>query len=186
MSQQPPPPFTQQPPGPPPYGSPPAPQPSQQAWVPPVAGPAPGVAYASAGSRLVAYIVDAVVTWILIFVVSLVLGGIFAAGASSDNGGAVAGTSMVVWLLAIFVIWLGYFPWFWAHGGATPGMKMFHIRVVREVDGGPVTGGQAIMRLIGYWVSSFIFYLGFIWILIDAHKQGWHDKIANTVVVESR
>jgi len=185
MAQPPPPPYNPPPASPPPSAQPPYATPPQSSWVPPVVGPAPGVAYASGGSRLVAYIVDAVVTWILIVVVSLVLGGVMAAGASADSG-AVAGTSALVWLLAIFVIWLGYFPWFWAHGGATPGMKMLHIRVVREVDGGPVTGGQAILRLIGYWISSFIFYLGFIWILIDAHKQGWHDKIANTVVIESR
>jgi uncharacterized RDD family membrane protein YckC len=180
MAQQPPPPSS-----PPPYSPPPVAQPTQQAWVPPVSGPAPGVAYASGGSRLVAYIIDAVITWLLIIVVSIVLGGVMAAGASA-NSGAVAGSGLLVWFLAIFVIWLGYFPFFWARGGATPGMKMLHIRVVREVDGGPVTGGQAILRLIGYWISSFIFYLGFIWILIDAHKQGWHDKIANTVVIESR
>jgi uncharacterized RDD family membrane protein YckC len=26
--------------------------------------------------------------------------------------------------------------------------------------------------------------LGFIWIAFDAEKQGWHDKIAGTVVVQ--
>lgn len=180
MSQQPPPPYSPPPTSPAPYAAP-----APQAWVPPVAGPAAGVSYASGGSRLVAYIIDWVIAWILIVVVSIVLGSVMAAGASSDSG-AVAGTGFLVWFIALFVITLGYFPWFWSHGGATPGMKMLHIRVVREVDGGRVTGGQAIMRLIGYWVSSFIFYLGFIWILIDAHKQGWHDKIANTVVIESR
>jgi uncharacterized RDD family membrane protein YckC len=157
----------------------------QQGWIPPVAGPAAGVAYASGGARLIAYIVDWAVAWVLIVVVSLVLGTVMAAGASGGSG-AVAGTSFLVWFIALFVITLGYFPWFWAHGGATPGMKVLHIRVVREADGGPVSGGQAVMRLIGYWISAFIFYLGFIWILIDAHKQGWHDKIANTVVIESR
>ncbi len=179
----PPPPAAAPPPPPASQGRQPYATPPQSSWVPPVAGPAPGVAYASGGSRLVAYIIDAVVTWALVIVVSLVLGGLAAAGATA-NSGAVAGTSALVWLLALFVIWLGYFPWFWAHGGATPGMKMLHIRVVREVDGGPVTGGQAILRLLGYWVSSLIFYLGFIWILIDAHRQGWHDKIADTVVIQ--
>ena len=64
-------------------------------------------------------------------------------------------------------------------------MKMMGIRVVRDRDGGPVTGGQAILRLIGYWVSGFVFYLGYIWIFIDKRKRGWHDLIAGTVVVEA-
>ncbi len=194
MAQQPPP-FSPPPAGPPPssppptgqlpYGQPPVAQPAQQAWVPPVAGPAPGVAYASGGSRLVAYIIDIIIAWLLMFVVSLVLGAVLAAGASA-NSGAAAGTSILLWFVLLIVISLGYFPWFWSRGGATPGMKMLHIKVVREVDGGRLSGGQAFMRLIGYWISAMVFYLGFIWILIDAHKQGWHDKLANTVVIESR
>ncbi len=189
MAQQPPP-FNQSPSGPPPYGQqpysqPPYGQPPQQNWVPPVAGPAPGIAYASGGARLVAYIVDTIVAGILIVAVTIILGIVMSAGAASNSGAAVGGGALV-WFIALLVISLGYFPWFWSHGGATPGMKMLNIRVVREVDGGPVTGGQAILRLIGYWINSLVFYIGFIWILIDAHRQGWHDKLANTVVIESR
>jgi uncharacterized RDD family membrane protein YckC len=28
-----------------------------------------------------------------------------------------------------------------------------------------------------------VLFLGFFWIIWDAEKQGWHDKIAGTVVV---
>jgi uncharacterized RDD family membrane protein YckC len=42
---------------------------------------------------------------------------------------------------------------------------------------------QAVGRLLGYVVSS-ILYLGFIWILFDERRQGWHDKLAGTVVIE--
>jgi uncharacterized RDD family membrane protein YckC len=63
-------------------------------------------------------------------------------------------------------------------------MRLFRLRVVRDADGGPISGGQAILRLIGFWVSSFVLYLGFIWILIDSRRRGWHDLIAGTVVIE--
>ena len=63
-------------------------------------------------------------------------------------------------------------------------MKMLRLRVVRAADGGPVTGGQAVLRLIGFWISAAVFYLGFIWILFDSQRQGWHDKIASTVMIE--
>ena len=33
---------------------------------------------------------------------------------------------------------------------------------------------------------SLVFSLGYIWILIDQHRQGWHDKLAGTVVIEGR
>jgi uncharacterized RDD family membrane protein YckC len=28
-----------------------------------------------------------------------------------------------------------------------------------------------------------VFFLGFIWVAFDKRKQGWHDKIAGTVVI---
>ena len=65
-------------------------------------------------------------------------------------------------------------------------MRIVGIKVVRSVDGGPLTKQQALLRTLGYWVSSAVMYLGFIWILIDDRRQGWHDKIADTLVIEGR
>jgi uncharacterized RDD family membrane protein YckC len=35
----------------------------------------------------------------------------------------------------------------------------------------------------GKIISYVVIYLGFLWIIWDQRKQGWHDKIANTYVV---
>jgi uncharacterized RDD family membrane protein YckC len=163
--------------------------PPQQFYAQQPAGPAPGVRYASAGQRLIAYIIDNI---IIGFVVSLfyVLGFvILAGGASVDaNGnatlGAGAGIGALIFLVGVIVgiLWK---PFFWSRGGQTPAYKILGMRVVRARDGGPISFGTGILRLIGYAVSSFIFYLGFIWILFDAQKQGWHDKLANTVVIQA-
>ncbi|HEY5436447.1 MAG TPA: RDD family protein [Candidatus Limnocylindrales bacterium] len=143
--------------------------------------PAPGVFYAGNGARFIAYLVDALIMGAIMMAVTVVL-NVIAAAAASNGYTRLAGAS-VLFLLAIFLVYLVYMPWFWGHGGQTPGMKVFHLRVVRENDGGPVTMGQAFVRLIGFWVSIAVFYLGFIWILFDARRQGWHDKIAGTVVI---
>jgi uncharacterized RDD family membrane protein YckC len=45
--------------------------------------------------------------------------------------------------------------------------------------------GSAILRLIGYWVSGAVFYIGFIWIFVDKRRRGWMDLIASTVVVKA-
>ena len=114
-----------------------------------------------------------------------ILGGlVIAAGATADSG-FLAGTGAIVLIVALIIVPLAYFPWFWARDGSTPGMRMFGLRVVRDRDGGPISGGQAILRLIGYWIDGFVFYLGYIWILIDKRKRGWHDLIAGTVVVKT-
>jgi len=142
-------------------------------------GPAPGIQYAPHGDRLIAYIIDAIIVTVVTMVV-LVIAGF--AWAVIGNGAGV--TVFVLGLLAVVVVSLAYFPWFWARGGQTPGMRPFGLRVVRDSDGGAVGGGQAIVRLIGLWVSAIALYIGYIWIFIDERRRGWHDLIAGTVVIK--
>jgi hypothetical protein len=40
-----------------------------------------------------------------------------------------------------------------------------------------------VLRYVGYLVSGIVMSLGFIWILFDRKRQGWHDKLARTYVV---
>ena len=136
-------------------------------------GPAPGIDFASPGARLVGYIIDIAIQFILFLflaVVSIVLAAIFWPLAILSS-------------LLIFALAVGYFPYFWVSGGQTPGMSMMKIKVVRDADGGPVTAGAAILRLFGFWLSTAIFYLGFVWIFIDKRHRGWMDLIAGTVVI---
>jgi uncharacterized RDD family membrane protein YckC len=151
-------------------------------------GPAPGIAFAGFGERLLAYIIDALIVGAIVTVLSLLLAAPFIGMMGGDpndlSGGQIA--FIVAWALIIAVATIGYFPWFWARSGATPGMKAMGLRVVRDADGGPISVGQALLRLVGYWVSGLVFYLGYIWIFIDNRRRGWHDLIAGTLVVKSR
>jgi uncharacterized RDD family membrane protein YckC len=45
------------------------------------------------------------------------------------------------------------------------------------------SAGQMVMRYIGYYISTIPLLLGLIWVGIDSRKQGWHDKLAGTVVI---
>lgn len=72
-----------------------------------------------------------------------------------------------------------------AHMAKRRGKKALGIKVVRE-NGGKVNFHDAVIReILGKFLSGIIFGLGFIWILFDAKKQGWHDKIAKTVVIRA-
>ncbi|MGB5079468.1 MAG: RDD family protein [Burkholderiales bacterium] len=71
---------------------------------------------------------------------------------------------------------------FWRYRGATPGKMLLSARIVDAETLGPPSTGQLIGRYFAYILSS-IFMLGFIWIAFDKRKQGWHDKLAGTVVV---
>jgi uncharacterized RDD family membrane protein YckC len=140
----------------------------------PEAGPGPGLAFASPGSRLIAYILDIVIQF-LIFLLLAVLAILFA---------AIFWPLAILASLAIVAISVGYFPYFWARDGQTPGMSRMKIKVVRDADGGPISTGSAILRLIGLWIGLSVFYIGVIWIFVDKRKRGWQDLIGGTVVVD--
>lgn len=72
---------------------------------------------------------------------------------------------------------------FWSYKSATPGKMLLKLKIVDAKTGGKPTTGQLVMRYLGYYVSTIPFLLGLIWVGIDKRKQGWHDKLADTVVV---
>jgi len=71
---------------------------------------------------------------------------------------------------------------FWRYRGATPGKMLISAKIVDAQTLGTPSTGQLIGRYFAYIVSC-IFMLGFIWIAFDRRKQGWHDKLAGTVVI---
>jgi uncharacterized RDD family membrane protein YckC len=82
------------------------------------------------------------------------------------------------------IIGFVYFSYFWGVG-STPGMRIFGLQVVDAANPQAVGigFGRGALRYLGYIVSSFCCYIGLIWAAFDSRKQGWHDKIAGTVVV---
>ena len=72
---------------------------------------------------------------------------------------------------------------FWIARQATPGKMALSTKIVDADTFGPLTKGQAIGRYLGYYVSIFGLFIGFLWIAFDPRKQGWHDKLARTVVI---
>lgn len=141
----------------------------------PTPGPAPGVDFAEPGARLVAYIIDVlIITGVTVLLT--IIGVVFLV--------ILPIISVLFWLGAL-LFGLAYFPYFWAKDGQTIGNRQMRIRVVRDVDGGPVSMGSAILRLVGYWISGAVFYIGYIWIFVDQRRRGWMDLIAGTVVVKA-
>lgn len=68
--------------------------------------------------------------------------------------------------------------------GQTLGKRILGIRVIRR-DGRALGYREAVLRhLVGYPLGLFSGGLGFLWALWDAGQQGWHDKLAETVVIK--
>ena len=60
-------------------------------------------------------------------------------------------------------------------------MTFFGLRILDE-SGGPVPPRQDMRRLIGFALALIPFGLGFLGILLDERRRGWHDRCAGTVV----
>lgn len=121
------------------------------------------------GTRFVAFIIDA----ILLGVINQIVASVFGGGDPTRVGGLTT------------LIGIAYVVGLWTYwGGQTVGKKAMGIKVVKA-DGTPFGLVPAIIRYVGYIISGIVILLGFIWILFDPDKQGWHDKIAGTYVVKA-
>lgn len=75
-----------------------------------------------------------------------------------------------------------YYIFFWTLMGQTPGKMLLGLRII-SLNGSQLTFWQALRRFIGYFLSALALYAGYWWVLIDNRRQGWHDKLAGTIVV---
>jgi len=74
---------------------------------------------------------------------------------------------------------------FWTYKSATPGKMATKLTIVDARTGGQPSTGQLIGRYFGYYISMLPLFLGIFWVGIDRRKQGFHDKLAGTVVIKS-
>lgn len=73
--------------------------------------------------------------------------------------------------------------WFWLRFFGTPGKMALRLKIVDANTGNKVSFGQAIGRYFGYFIAGIPLFLGYLWVGIDRRKQGFHDKLAGTVVI---
>lgn len=72
---------------------------------------------------------------------------------------------------------------FWKFKQGSPGKLMLSMRIVDAETLGALSWGQCIGRYFSYVISFLGLCIGFMWVGWDARKQGWHDKLAGTVVI---
>jgi uncharacterized RDD family membrane protein YckC len=195
------------PPPPPPLGGPDpgfgAPPPVAQ-WAPPpgaysatVPG-APGLQYGRTLDRAMAWVLDSLIIGIPMIIVDLVILG----GAGVGNLARTTGPEVVAGVISAGD-YLLYFVAFWTgHARATPGMRLMklqlgdaHTGAVPTVQQGLIRwlalGGVATLAGIIPALSGLAGFLAFIWEIVllattatSPTKQGLHDRIANTAMVQ--
>ena len=137
------------------------------------------------GGRFVAWFLDGIFIGILGLVGGFILGGLVYLVGGSESDILIILTIVLSCVLALILMFIQfvYFGYFWSKSGQTIGMKLLNMKVVRR-DNEPLTFIRAGLRgTVGYWISSLIFNLGFIWAAFDEDQETWHDKIFDTWVV---
>lgn len=141
--------------------------------------PATETVYAGFWSRLWASIID---TILLSLVTYPLLISIYGWTYFSDEA-VLSGPAdfLLSWVLPTIGIIL-----FWIYKSATPGKMAIHARIVDAQTGGQPSTGQMVGRYFAYFISALPLGLGILWVAFDSRKQGWHDKLAGTVVIRTR
>lgn len=135
---------------------------------------------ASPGKRLLAHLIDGG-AW------TAILAGLWLWAASAGTIEQLMGA--LLWMLIILMIGFSLGAMIYTAGmtavfGGTIGKLLTGIEIV-DSAGKRISFWRAFFRnIIGYAVSGMALWLGFIWILVDKERRGWHDMMAETMVVE--
>jgi uncharacterized RDD family membrane protein YckC len=123
--------------------------------------------YADFSIRLVARLIDGVILGVVNWILRVLLG-------------AKLGADLAYVVLGLIVV---YDIGFWTWRAQTPGKMICGLKIIMK-DGRPINFFKAVLRYIGYYISGIPLWLGYLWIIWDRKKQGFHDKIAGTYVVQ--
>jgi uncharacterized RDD family membrane protein YckC len=150
--------------------------------------------YAGFISRLVAFVIDITIisavimfaTWFIsttleMLQVKLFLNTLIQSHGGSDILSEYPFLPIVASVTSLLFI-ISYHVFFWYTVGQTPGKAIMGIRIV-PLRGGRIPLWRAFLRYFAYTISALTLGLGFLWILIDDRRMGWHDKIARTCVI---
>jgi uncharacterized RDD family membrane protein YckC len=159
--------------------------------------PQPRIRYGGVSIRFVAFLIDSLIIGIplgILFGVLAVAGVLGSPVAQSDlppppPGGTAMGAvvlnpqAILSFCLFGLVVAAAYYVYFWGTSGSTLGMGLFELHVVDANTGHSIGIGRAVLRYVGVIVAAFPCWVGLIWAAFDPRMQGWHDKIASTVVL---
>jgi uncharacterized RDD family membrane protein YckC len=90
---------------------------------------------------------------------------------------------MGFWDAVFYIVPVVITVWFWVKYLGTPGKMLLRLRVIDSNTGQAISTAKGVGRYLGYYVSAIPLLLGFVWVAFDKRKQGFHDKLAGTLVI---
>ncbi|HLX22778.1 MAG TPA: RDD family protein [Usitatibacter sp.] len=127
--------------------------------------------------RLACIVYELLILAALVFVATMPFVAVFGDATQGWTRHALQG-----WIVAVCGV---YYVTFWTRGGQTLPMKTWRMRVVRP-DGSAIDTRQAVQRYGFAVLGLAAFGLGFLWALVDRDRQFLHDRLAGTIVADTR
>lgn len=85
-------------------------------------------------------------------------------------------------VIHVFMVFGGYFIWYWRHGGQTLAMQTWNLKLVGATGAAP-RQQQLYLRYFLSWPSLLFFGAGLLWAIFDRDRQFLHDRLAGTHVI---
>ena len=135
--------------------------------------------YAGFWVRFAATMIDSV---LMMMITTPLLLAVYGSGYFLMDGIIVGGWDFLIsWLMPAVVVIV-----FWRYKSATPGKMALKVKIVDANTGEPPSTAKLIGRYFAYFVAVIPVGLGFLWVAFDERKQGWHDKLAGTVLIRQQ
>lgn len=136
--------------------------------------------YAGFGRRAAASLIDTLIFSIVFGIIYFLINGQSNMQIISHDGqlqffSSQGWSQQLIYILVTVIMWVKFL--------GTPGKLLLGCHVVDAETKQPITIPQALVRYVGYFVSLLPLGLGFFWVIWDKRKQGFHDKLAKTIVI---
>lgn len=136
------------------------------------------ITLASVQKRGLAYLIDELLVSLLFIFIYL---DAIPHGASTEETIAFI-NSLFVYVMVLKIVYQTFFVWMY---GATLGRIAMKIKVISMSDLENPSFLFALSRSSFRIISESLFYLGFVWAMLNPKRETWHDKVANTLVVNA-
>ncbi|MFE7131174.1 RDD family protein [Streptomyces sp. NPDC057638] len=155
----------------------------------PLAGMPP---LADFGKRFAARVIDALIVFVPLALISLLVGGFSSGGADNwdDLANEVNTGRQWLWSLIGLVAYVGYDTLMVKKNGQTVGKRLMRIRVALLNDGAIPDTRSSLVRALVLWAPALLCCFCVWWLVIiitiiadKPYRQGLHDKAGKTVVV---
>jgi uncharacterized RDD family membrane protein YckC len=93
-------------------------------------------------------------------------------------------TTVLLWTMIAQCIPILITGVLWVVWGTSPGKRALHLRIVDADSGQAMSAKQAALRTLGYLICFATCGAGFLPMLSNPRRQGLHDRMANTVVID--